>query len=96
MSWVDADGDSHHVEFSGCPNGLPFPFAGGDLADAMVITAVSARELNSAALYQGQERMTAQRQLDDTQMAMRITQVVRFADGALLANVGVYRRQVLN
>ena len=96
ISWTDDSGESHQVEFSGPANGVPFEFSGGDLADQMVITAPSNRELNSSALYNGTERMTAQRQLDETRMAMRVTQVVRFPDGNRVANVGIYRRQVLN
>ena len=36
--------------------------------------------------------MVAQRQLDASGNAMRVTQVVRFADGTSAANVAVYRR----
>ena len=39
--------------------------------------------------------MIAQRQLDETGTAMRITQLVRFSDGSQAANVGVYRKAAL-
>src|SRR5687768_1949596 len=70
IEWVDHVGAEHRVAFSGIPDGVARPFAGGDLADALSITAVSPRELTSAALYRGKERMFAQRQLDETGQAM--------------------------
>jgi len=39
--------------------------------------------------------MVAQRQLDDSGQAMRVTQLVRLADGEHLANVSVYRRRMV-
>jgi len=96
IEWVDADDARHEVKFSGVPDGQPVPFAGGDLADAMSVTAVSARELRSSAFWKGAEHMVAQRQLDETRMAMRVTQVVYLPDGIRLANVALYRKQVQN
>lgn len=96
VDWTDAEGASHQATLSGMPDGKPAPFAGGDLADAVSVQAVSTRELNSSAFYKGKKRMVAQRQLDDTGMAMRVTQVIYFPDGSQLANVGIYRKRVLN
>ena len=96
MSWRDASGESHQVSFSGVPDGSKQPFSGGELADALSVTAVSERELRSSAFYQGKELMVAQRQLDETGQAMRITQVVRLPDGSQPANVSVYRRELLH
>ncbi len=92
MHWVDSKGETHQHEFSGLPNGEPMPFNGGELADALVVHAVSARELTSSALSRGEELMVAQRQLDETGSAMRITQIVRFPGGSSESNVGVYRK----
>jgi len=96
MAWTDSAGEQHSVSFSGVPDGKPMPFAGGELADALSITAVSKRELNSSAFLRGKELMVAQRQLDDTGQAMRVIQLVRLPDGTSARNVSVYRRQVLN
>ncbi|MCB9592332.1 MAG: hypothetical protein H6719_06340 [Sandaracinaceae bacterium] len=93
ITWEDAAGASHAVSFSGTPDGEPEPFDGGDLADALVIRAVSERELVSSALYRGVERMVAQRQLDDSRTAMRVVQVVRLPDGTSPANVAIYVKQ---
>lgn len=92
MDWTDAEGEHHQARMSGAPDGQIVPFAGGKLADAISVQAVSARELNTSAYWQGKELMLAQRQLDDTGQAMRITQVVRFPNGSTLANVGIYRK----
>jgi hypothetical protein len=90
--WIDAEGKDAEVVFSGPADGSRTPFPGGELADALAIEAVSSRELNSYAYLDGKELMVAQRQLDDTGTAMRITQVVRLPDGTRPANVALYRR----
>ena len=92
MHWVDAQGESHQMQFSGPPNGKPMPFAGGELADSLVVRALSERELTTSAYSKGEELMVAQRQLDETGTAMRITQIVRFSNGYSESNVGVYRK----
>ncbi len=92
MHWIDSAGKTHQHEFFGKPDGVPMPFNGGELADSLVVRAVSARELTTAALSNGEELMVAQRQLDETGSAMRITQIVRFLNGATESNVGIYRK----
>lgn len=92
MRWVDEKDEEHLLSFSGPPNGQALPFPGGVLADALAIKAVSERELNTSAYFQGEERMIAQRQLDATGYAMRVTQVVRFSDGSSAANIAVYHK----
>ena len=62
----------------------------------MSICAVSTRELNSYAYLKGKELMVAQRQLDDTGLAMRITQLVRLPDGTNISNESIYRRSQSN
>lgn len=90
--WVDASGESQSVRFAGPPDGQKMPFAGGELADALAVEAVSERELNTYAYYEGKELMVAQRQLDASGQAMRITQLVRLPMGQSPANVSIYRR----
>jgi hypothetical protein len=96
ISWVDAEGASQQAEFSGVPDGKPVPFAGGELADALSVRAVSARELRSSAYHGGRELMVAQRQLDATNTAMRVVQLVRMLNGPDLGNTSVYRKEFLN
>ena len=92
VKWRDAKGVDHAHAFSGIPDGVPAPYPGGDLADALSIHAVSASELNSSAFLCGRELMIAQRQLDATGTAMRVTQLVRLPDGTSPANVSIYLR----
>lgn len=92
IDWTAADGAAHHATFAGRPDGVAVPFAGGDAVDALAITLASPRDLRSSASWRGVERMVAQRQLDASGQAMRVTQLVRFADGTHAANVAVYRR----
>ncbi|MCR9160776.1 MAG: hypothetical protein ACE37F_03930 [Nannocystaceae bacterium] len=94
-TWTDAEGKEGSVSFSGFPDGTKMPFNAGDLADALAIEAVSARELNSYAYLDGRELMVAQRQLDATGQAMRITQIVRLPSGESPGNVAIYRRAPL-
>lgn len=94
VGWTDAEGETHSAELCGVPDGQPVPFAGGDLADALSVTAVSRRELCSTAYREGRELMVAQRQLDETKMAMRVVQLVRFRDGTHAANVALYKKQL--
>lgn len=93
VEWTAADGSSDAVELAGIPDGVPRPFAGGDAIDSLAVELVSPRDLRARGLWDGQELMVAQHQLDDTGQAMRVTQLLRFADGSRLANVSVYRRQ---
>jgi hypothetical protein len=90
--WVDSEGEAQSAEFSGIPDGKPVPFNGGDLADALSVTAVSRRELNSAAFYKEHERMTVSRQLDDTGGALRLIQAVKLPSGEQPTNISIYRR----
>ena len=96
MHWTNKNNESNSVVFSGKPDGMRVPFNGGDLADEMSICAVSTRELNSYAYLKGKELMVAQRQLDDTGLAMRITQLVRLPDGTNISNESIYRRSQSN
>ena len=96
IEWIDDKGENSNIEFGGIPNGIPEPFNGGELADEISIEAKSKKELNSIAFKQGKKRMIAQRQLDETGQAMRVTQVVYHDDGTQSANTGVYQRQFLN
>jgi hypothetical protein len=96
IGWTDSSGEEQVVRFSGVPDGEPAPMEGGEFADAMAVCAVSARELTTRAYWRGKERMVAQRQLDDSGGAMRVTQLVRFDDGTTLANTSIYRKHLPN
>lgn len=92
VSWTDAAGKSDSVSFSAPPDGRRIPMGDGELIDALSVSAVSSRELNSSGWIGDREVMVAQRQLDDRGEAMRVTQLVRLPDGSRPANVAIYRR----
>lgn len=92
IDWTDAAGVQHHVSFGGIADGTPVPFAGGELADALAISAPSQSRLDSVAYRRGEALMFAERQLDDAGSAMRVVQQVRLPDGSRPTNVSVYRR----
>jgi hypothetical protein len=94
IGWTAADGRSDEVRLEGVPDGQPRPFAGGELADAIAVSPVSPRDLRVSAFRGGVELMVAQRQLDDTGTAMRVTQLVRFPDGTYASNRAVYRKRL--
>ncbi len=92
MQWVDAENEAYDMTFSGVPDGEPTPFAGGDLADALSITAVSKDRLNTSAYMKGVELMIATRTLSEDGASMRITQTVRLPDGTEPTNTSTYHR----
>ncbi len=93
MVWIDAGGESHAHSFTGMPDGRSQPFNGGDLADAISITAASPVALNSAAFYQGRQLMTATRILKDGGSVMEVRQSVLLPDGTQPTNFACYRRR---
>ena len=94
LTWTEADGQEQQASFAGVPNGVPAPFNGGPLADALKVEAVSATDLRITASLDGRELMTVQRQLDRTGQAMRVVQVVRLPGGTAPANVSVFQRML--
>lgn len=92
VAWTDAAGTSDSVSFRAPPDGRRIALAEGKLIDALSVSAPSDRELNSSGWIGDREVMIAQRQLDDTGQAMRVTQLVRLPDGSRPANVAIYRR----
>lgn len=92
MAWVDAEGHDFVVTFKGQPDGQPHPFNGGDLADALAVTAVSADELKTSAFLKGHELMVATRRLSGNGQFMRLTQTVHLPDGTSPSNHSRYKR----
>ena len=90
IAWTDADGKDNDVAFKGLTDGVPVPFVVPGAVDEMSIHATSRRELRSTAFFENKPTMIAQRQLDESGRAMRVTQVVMFPDGERLANVATY------
>ena len=92
MSWIDADGESHDLSFSGKPDGVPVPFNGGPLADALSISMPADDRLDSTAFFEGQELMRASRILSADRSSLDILQSVKLPDGSTPSNRATYRR----
>ncbi|MBV1900117.1 MAG: hypothetical protein KUG56_00430 [Kordiimonadaceae bacterium] len=92
MGWIDTDGSPHDYSFAGVPDGKPKPFQGGALADSISVTAVSEKELNSAAYKAGKELMLAKRTLSGDGDYMEVRQIVRLPDLTEPCNFARYRR----
>lgn len=93
MSWVDAEGETHQMIFRGVPDGVLAPFNGGDLVDALSITAVSTHELNTAAAMKGVVLMSVIRRLSPDGQQMAVMQEVKLPTGEVSTNKSVYVRK---
>ncbi len=93
MKWIALDGESHFASFRAKPDGGLIPFDGGGLADALSVTAVSDRELNSSAFRDGFELMSARRKLSADALKMHVVQTVRLPDGLTPSNHSVYHKE---
>ncbi|MCW9033370.1 MAG: hypothetical protein OQK35_03405 [Alphaproteobacteria bacterium] len=94
MNWIDAEGQDFEVKFAGIPDGQIREFPGGELADAMSVTAPSELELNTSAFLKGNELMTATRLLVENGSEMLLTQTVHLPDGVTLQNKSLYVKEI--
>lgn len=92
MSWVDAEGEAHQMTLRGMPDGTLAPFKGGDLVNALSITAVSTHELNTAAAMKGVVLMSVIRRLSPDGQQMAVMQEVKLPTGEVSTNKSVYVR----
>ena len=93
MSWMDAAGETHQMTLRGVPDGELVPFNGGELVDALSITAVSTHELNSAAAMKGVVLMSVIRRLSPDGQQMAVMQEVKLPTGEVSTNKSVYSRK---
>ncbi|PCH81829.1 MAG: hypothetical protein COB90_03065 [Hyphomicrobiales bacterium] len=92
MYWMDQSGEEHSVEFRGRPDGIPHPFRGGDLADALAVTTVSDWQLDSSAYLKGRELMVASRKLSKDLKSLYVSQTVKLRKDDEPTNHAIYRR----
>ena len=92
MVLTDAEGQVHDTTFRGAPNGVPAPFDGGILVDALSIDTPADDRLDSAAFWKGEQLMTAMRTLSADGNRMEIVQTVRLPDETVLTNTSSYIR----
>jgi hypothetical protein len=92
LTSVDTEGALTTVTFSGRPNGLPAPFAGGDLADQLAITLDDDRQITLAARKSGKELMTTKLSLSDSLTQMTVSQTVVLGPAEAPTNWSTYQR----
>ena len=96
MSWTDQNNETHEMSLRGVPDGELAPFNGGDLVDALSITAVSSHELNSAAAMNGVVLMSVIRRLSPDGQQMAVLQEVKLPTGEISTNKSIYIRKQIH
>ncbi|GAA6211476.1 hypothetical protein NBRC116602_12170 [Hyphomicrobiales bacterium 4NK60-0047b] len=96
MSWTNQTNETHQMTLRGEPDGELAPFNGGDLVDALSITAVSSHELNSAAAMNGVVLMSVIRRLSPDAQQMAVLQEVKLPTGEISTNKSVYIRKQIH
>ncbi|WP_417450802.1 hypothetical protein [Kordiimonas sp.] len=94
MSWTDASGEEQTHSFTGVPDGDARPFAGGELADSLSVSAPSVTELNTAAYFKDRELMSVKRVLLPGGTHMEVLQAVHLPDGTTPTNIARYCRRL--
>ena len=95
MIWIDHHGEHHEFMFRGRPNGLSFPFSGGELADSLTTEIVSERELNTKAFKDNIKVMEVKRTLSDSLKQMTVSQTVFLPDFNKLTNWSSYSKIII-
>jgi hypothetical protein len=80
MEWDSADGEHHEQAYDGIPDGKEYPYEGGPV-DAVSMTRVDDRTLDSAAKKEGKVISFATRVLSEDRRAMEITMSGALPDG---------------
>ena len=92
MVWLDEMGERHEFVFRGRPDGIIFPFAGGELADGLATLSVSEKELNTVAYKNNAKVMEVKRTLSNSLNQMTISQTVFLPDSNKLSNWSSYSK----
>ncbi|MDG2097493.1 MAG: hypothetical protein P8J83_08440 [Paracoccaceae bacterium] len=95
MIWIDHHGERQEFRFRGRPNGLSFPFSGGELADSLTTEIISERELNTKAFKDDIKVMEVKRTLSNSLKQMTISQTVFLPDFNKLTNWSSYSKIII-
>lgn len=95
MIWIDNHGERHEFRFRGRPNGLSFPFSGGELADSLTTEIISERELNTKAFKDDIKVMEVKRTLSNSLKQMTMSQTVFLPDFNKLTNWSSYSKIII-
>ena len=92
IQWTTADSQPMNVAYDSVPDGQQHPYENPAIADAVSMTRVSERQLDSASFKDGQQIAHAARVLSADGQTMTITQSGTTPDGVFFSNVSRYRR----
>ncbi len=93
MKWTTPEGQSVESAYESIPDGQEYPYDKPAIADAISMTRVDARTLDSQSKKGGQVIAYARRVLSEDGQTMSITQSGTKPDGTRFSNKSVYHRQ---
>ena len=93
MHWTTADGQAMNAAYDAIPDGQQHPYENTAVADAVSLTRVSERQLDSASFKGGQQIAYASRVLSADRQQMTVTQSGQTPDGTSFNNLAVYQRR---
>lgn len=93
IQWTTADGQAMNATFDGIPDGQQYPYENPAIADAISLTRVNDRQLDSATFKNGQQIAHATRVLSANEQTMTITQTGQMPDGTPFSNISFYQRK---
>ncbi len=93
MAWTGADGQRKHQVYTGVPDGVVYPYDGGEVVDAISMTLLDARTLDTDSRKDGQIIAHARRVLSEDGGTMTITMRGTAPDGRTIDNIAIYEKQ---
>lgn len=93
MAWMGADGQPKHQVYTGVPDGVVYPYDGGDVVDAISMTLLDEHTLDSDSRKDGKVIAHARRILSEDGLTMTITMRSFLPDGREIDNIAVYEKQ---
>lgn len=92
MKWVDANNNEHSQVYRGIPDGKHYPYTENPAVDAMTMTLIDAKTLDTSALKEGQIVSYARRVLSDDGATMTITMSGKTPQGTEYTNLAIYEK----
>jgi len=93
MAWTSADGQPKQQVYTGVPDGVVYPYDGGDVVDAISMTLLDEHTLDSDSRKDGKIIAHARRVLSEDGQTMTITMRSFLPDGREIDNIAIYEKQ---
>lgn len=93
IQWTTADGQEMAAAYDAIPDGQQHPYENPAIADAVSLTRVSEKQLDSASFKDGQQIAHAARILANDNQTMTVIQSGQTPDGGSFSNTAVYHRR---